>query len=236
MALSTRAKKRLEAAMARRVEATEVTTAIDTNTADIATLSGAGVGGALTNTHIMVGNGSGVAVDVAVSGDATMANTGALTVTNAAVIGKVLTGYSSLAGTVGATDTILVGVNKLNGNQVLDASAISLLKNGTPTFTAQTPLTVAGALDTTSGLSTFSNTAGAPYAVTLAAPSSQDGQQKVLKAVATMTSAVTLAMTDIVTYPGGASTTLTFTNAGDCAILMACGVKWIMVGGSAVAT
>jgi hypothetical protein len=235
MALSTKAKKRFEAAMARRVEATEVTTAIDAATADIATLSGAGVGGALTNTHIMVGDGSGVAVDVAVSGDATMANTGALTVTNAAVIGKVLTGFSSLAGTVGATDTILVGVNKLNGNEVLDAAAIAVLKNGTPTLTAQTPRTTTGALDTTSGLSTFTN-AGSTYAVTLAAPSAQNGKLKIVMAGATMTGTVTLAMTEIITYPGGASTTLTFTSAGDCAILMAAGVKWIMVGGSAIAS
>lgn len=34
---------------------------------------------ALTNTHIFVGNGSNVATDVALSGDATLANTGALT-------------------------------------------------------------------------------------------------------------------------------------------------------------
>lgn len=39
------------------------------------------IGGAvpLTNTHIFVGNSSGVATDVALSGDATLANTGALT-------------------------------------------------------------------------------------------------------------------------------------------------------------
>jgi hypothetical protein len=36
---------------------------------------------ALTNTHILVGNSSNAATDVAVSGDGTMANTGALTVT-----------------------------------------------------------------------------------------------------------------------------------------------------------
>lgn len=38
---------------------------------------------ALTNTHIMVGNASNVAADVALSGDASMANTGAITVTGA---------------------------------------------------------------------------------------------------------------------------------------------------------
>ena len=38
------------------------------------------------------------------------------TVTNSAVIGKVLTGYTSGAGTVAATDTILQAIQKLNGN------------------------------------------------------------------------------------------------------------------------
>lgn len=38
------------------------------------------------------------------------------TVTNSAVIGKVLTGYTSGAGTVVATDTILQAIQKLNGN------------------------------------------------------------------------------------------------------------------------
>ena len=40
---------------------------------------------ALTSAHILVGNGSNVATDVAMSGDATLANTGALTIANAAV-------------------------------------------------------------------------------------------------------------------------------------------------------
>jgi hypothetical protein len=40
---------------------------------------------ALTNTHIYVGNVSNVPTDVSVSGDATMANTGALTIANGAI-------------------------------------------------------------------------------------------------------------------------------------------------------
>jgi hypothetical protein len=50
---------------------------------------------------------------------------------------------------------------------------------------------------------------------------------------------VTLAMTNILTSgaatPTG-TTTLTFTNAGDCAVLFALGGKWVLVGGSAVAS
>ena len=44
------------------------------------------------------------------------------TLTNSAVIGKVITGYTSGAGTVAATDTILQAIQKLNGNTVLAAA------------------------------------------------------------------------------------------------------------------
>lgn len=54
----------------------------------------------------------------------------AATVTNSAVIGKVLTGYVSGAGTVAATDTILQAIQKLNGN---DATRATL--TGTETLT-----------------------------------------------------------------------------------------------------
>jgi hypothetical protein len=85
---------------------------------------------ALADTHILVGNGSGVAADVAVSGDATLANTGALTVGNAAVIGKVLTGFVAGAGTVAATDTILQAFNKDVGNLAAKVPDKSLLLSG----------------------------------------------------------------------------------------------------------
>ena len=54
---------------------------IDISTTIQAQLDAASGGGVLTNTHIYVGNASNVATDVAMSGDATMANTGAITVT-----------------------------------------------------------------------------------------------------------------------------------------------------------
>lgn len=57
----------------------------------------------------------------ALTGEVTATGPGsvAATITNAAVIGKVLTGYVSGAGTVAATDTILQAVQKLNGNTQL---------------------------------------------------------------------------------------------------------------------
>lgn len=70
----------------------------------------------LASGNILVGSAGGVATSVAMSSQATISNTGAVTLDNAAVIGKVLTGYTSGAGTVASTDTILQAIQKLNGN------------------------------------------------------------------------------------------------------------------------
>lgn len=74
---------------------------------------------ALAENHIFVGNASGLAADVAMSGEASILASGAVALSNAAVIGKVLTGYTSGAGTVAATDSLLQAIQKLNGNDDL---------------------------------------------------------------------------------------------------------------------
>ncbi|MEO7141779.1 MAG: hypothetical protein ABIY51_16010, partial [Ferruginibacter sp.] len=56
----------------------------------------------------------------------------ATVVGNAAVIGKVLTGYTSGSGTVAATDNILQAIQKINGNDVLKAPLASPTLTGTP--------------------------------------------------------------------------------------------------------
>ena len=58
---------------------------------------------------------SNVTTNANLTGEATSVGNAA-TLTNSAVIGKVLTGYTSGAGTVAATDTILEAIQKLNGN------------------------------------------------------------------------------------------------------------------------
>ncbi len=71
---------------------------------------GAGGGVALTNAHIFVGNSSNIATDVACSGDVTCANTGAITIANAAVTNaKLLNAATTVNGqtcTLGSTCTI----------------------------------------------------------------------------------------------------------------------------------
>jgi hypothetical protein len=143
-----------------------------------------------------------------------------------------LTGFVAGSGTVSATDTVLVGINKIVGN------ANSLQAKGLIPGTVEA-IIAAGAVSATVMETTVSNVTAGTYAITLAAPSSQDGQIKIIKAVATMTHTVTLALTNV--SMGGAwtptgTTTLTFTSAGDSAVFIAIGSKWVYLGGSAVAS
>jgi len=76
-----------------------------------------GLSTSLANTNILVGNGSGNAAAVAVSGDATLANTGALTVTksNGSSFG---TAAFDDTGTSGATVPLNNGNNNSTGNNI----------------------------------------------------------------------------------------------------------------------
>lgn len=84
----------------------------------------------LTNAHILVGNVSNVATDVAVTGDVSITNAGVTAITAATVTGKLITGFVSGAGTVAATDTILQAFNKINGNVALKAPLASPVFTG----------------------------------------------------------------------------------------------------------
>jgi len=81
------------------------------------TLIAAATSGEMTNiTGTAAGFTAGnVTTNANLTGEATSIGN-AVTVTNSAVIGKVLTGYVSGAGVVAATDTILQAIQKLNGN------------------------------------------------------------------------------------------------------------------------
>lgn len=83
----------------------------------------------------------------ALTGEATGTGPGstAVTLTNSAVIGKVLTGYTSGAGTVAATDTILQAIQKLNGNDALKVTLAAYTAKGDilAASAANTPAAVA---------------------------------------------------------------------------------------------
>lgn len=195
--------------------------------------------------NVLVGSGATAPVDgttgdnfaakgslyIAQDTGAAYLNTGTIsapvwTVISAANASGLLTGLSVSAALLASSDTVLQGFNKLGA-----------LQNGTFVPTLQT-LSAAGAINTTSMETLVNNATGGSFAMTLAAPSSQDGQLKVIK-LGTATSGLTLAMTNI-KGPGfctlSGTTTLTFTVAGQCAILMAIGAKWMLVGGDAVAS
>ncbi len=142
----------------------------------------------------------------------------------------VLTGYVASAGIVADTDTVLAAFGKLGP-----------IMNLTPSLTAGNAETVsaAGAISTTKALTSLSNSTGSGIAVTLAAPSGQDGQIKVIKMTVRTSNDMTLAMTNIAmsgAYTPTGTTTLTFGAVGQTAVLMAVGSKWVYLGGSAVAS
>lgn len=86
-------------------------------------LLGTPTSGVLTNcTGTAAGLTAGTCTTIpTLSGEVTNSSN-AITLVNASVIGKVLTGYSSGAGTVAAADTILQAVQKLNGNDSTNAN------------------------------------------------------------------------------------------------------------------
>jgi len=83
-----------------------------------------------TNTYLTTNQ------SITVSGEGSGSGTTSLTLNNASVIGKVLTGYTSGAGTVSATDTILQAIQKLNGND-----SLAVVANGAITGATKTKLT-----------------------------------------------------------------------------------------------
>ena len=87
------------------------------------------------------------------TGDVT-SNGNATTLTNAPVIAKVLTGYTSGAGTVAATDSILQAIQKLNGNDATNANLTGVVtSSGNATSIADAALSIAK----TNGLQTALN-------------------------------------------------------------------------------
>lgn len=144
----------------------------------------------------------------------------------------------AVSATVPPTLNLKNQYGEVSKNYVISGNYISSLQNGTFTPTVEA-IIAAGALSTVKMESTVSNITAGTYAVTLAAPSSQDGQIKIIKAVATMTHTVTMALTNVSmgsSWTPTGTTTLTFTNAGDSAVFIAVGGKWVYLGGSAVAS
>lgn len=85
---------------------------------------GSGQVAATTFTGALAGNASTVTTNANLTGDVTSVGN-ATTLTNAPVIAKVLTGFTSGAGTVSAADSILAALQKINGNVALKQAALT---------------------------------------------------------------------------------------------------------------
>jgi hypothetical protein len=127
-----------------------------------------------TITGSISGNAATVTTNANLTGEVTSVGN-ATTVTNAAVIGKVLTGYVSGAGTISSSDTILSAIQKLNGNATAATNLTGAVTSvGTATSLGSfTSANLSGALtdETGSGAAVF---ATSPTLVTpaLGTPSS----------------------------------------------------------------
>ncbi len=111
-----------------------------------------GLSNLLTNGNIFVGNISGIATGVSPSGEISMTNTGVFTLSNSAVIGKLITGFSATNSAIVATDTVLQGFNKSQGQISSILTQLSLkapLAN--PSFTGGATIT-GGTFTITDGL------------------------------------------------------------------------------------
>jgi len=90
---------------------------------------------------------SNVTTNANLTGEATSSGSNAVTLTNSAVIGKVITGYVSGAGAVSAADTLLQAIQKLNGNTAAIVGGPAL-SNDTTTATNVYPVFAAATTGT----------------------------------------------------------------------------------------
>jgi hypothetical protein len=79
----------------------------------------------------------------------------ATTLTNSAVIGKVLTGFTSGAGTISATDNILEAVQKLNGNMAINANLTGMVTSSGNATTVITNADLTGDVTSVGNLTTI---------------------------------------------------------------------------------
>jgi len=110
-------------------------------------ISSSGGSSALTNTHIFVGNASNIATDVALSGDATIANTGALTIaSNAITTGKINNNAVTYGKLQAASGQSLLGATgagnfqelTLGTNLSISGTTLNAAGSGTDTITQAT--------------------------------------------------------------------------------------------------
>lgn len=102
-------------------------------------VAGSAVDSALTNGHIFVGNGSNAATDVAVSGDLTLANTGAFTIATGSVSTAKIANNAVDGTKIAITSQVTGSVMYYNGTDWINLSPgtngqVLTLAGGVPTW------------------------------------------------------------------------------------------------------
>lgn len=131
-------------------------------TSSIQTQLNALLSSSLANGQIFIGSAGGQAVGQTPSGEVSMTNAGVFTLSNAAVIAKVLTGYFPSvrnANVIAATDSILSAIQKVDGQSILGRREMQVMS--TP---AAATATVAGIVaPTLTATASAAVDADAPY-------------------------------------------------------------------------
>lgn len=202
---------------------------------NVAALSAAGVGGTLTDAHIIVGDGTNTAADVAMSGDVSIDNTGATTVESVDLETATLTNI--------ADTEILIGTGAGTANFAAMSGDATMANTGAVTVTGSTGAfavgttfgtgsttasTGAGAVAITGAIHEITTT-GTGDALTLA--DGAEGQHLFVVYVAEAAGGDTAVCTP--TNLAGASTTITFNAIGDSAHLLFTAGTWFFLGGAA---
>jgi hypothetical protein len=113
----------------------------------------------LTGMVTSVGNATTVVTNANLTGEVTSVGNTA-TVTNAAVIAKVLTGYTSGAGTIAATDNILQAIQKLNGNDATNANLTGMVTSVGNAATVVTNANLTGPITSTGNATSIASQTG----------------------------------------------------------------------------
>lgn len=118
------------------------------------------------------------------------------------------------------------------GKAVITTAAGAASMNNLMAMATTQAITVAGAVDITSGLTTLNGVSGA-YAVTLAAPAAgSQGQKKIIRYLAGSTNAITMALTNC--QGGSATTSASFAAVDQTLVMESTGTKWMILGQSGV--
>lgn len=187
--------------------------------------------GPIQNIAVLTGDVTTGPISSTGSSVATVANVPAAALASATVTAKLLTGFVSGAGVVAAADTILAGIDKLDGNQIASAAIATSVQGGLFGSTGANveTLTADGSAISVTKFLTNISAAGAQTR-TLAVPTAI-GQMKIIY-MTVHGGDCTLALTNV-----DAGTTAIFTAVGSSLVLMSVSTsKWTKIGGSATIT